>query len=273
MPCWLPPTPGSAMSPGDAMTADATQTVQAMLDTWVEALAAALDGREPARAATLFAEECYWRDLLAFTWTIQTLEGRPAIAAMLVARVTLALPRRWTVASAKQTTGGIEGWLTFETAIARCRGHVRLQNGWCWTLLTAARALKGHEEAEGLTRERGAPLPGATDRRPWLERRTTEAAARGHEAQPYVLIVGGGQGGLGLAARLKRLRVPALVIDTHPHPGDNWRNRYKSLCLHDPVWYDHMPYIPFPAHWPVFTPKDKLGDWLEMYARVMKLDC
>jgi putative flavoprotein involved in K+ transport len=33
-----------------------------------------------------------------------------------------------------------------------------------------------------------------------------------------------------------------------------------------------MPYLPYPDHWPIFTPKDKMGDWLEMYARVMELD-
>jgi len=42
--------------------------------------------------------------------------------------------------------------------------------------------------------------------------------------------------------------------------------------LHDPVWYDHLPYLPFPDHWPVFSPKDKMGDWLEMYAKVMELN-
>jgi putative flavoprotein involved in K+ transport len=41
--------------------------------------------------------------------------------------------------------------------------------------------------------------------------------------------------------------------------------------LHDPVWYDHLPYVPFPSHWPVFTPKDQMGDWLEMYVKVMEL--
>ena len=41
-------------------------------------------------------------------------------------------------------------------------------------------------------------------------------------------------------------------------------SRYKSLCLHDPVWYDHLPYLPFPDHWPIYTPKDKMGDWLEV---------
>ncbi|MFZ0099643.1 MAG: NAD(P)/FAD-dependent oxidoreductase, partial [Gemmobacter sp.] len=42
--------------------------------------------------------------------------------------------------------------------------------------------------------------------------------------------------------------------------------------LHDPVWYDHLPYIPFPDNWPVFAPKDKVGDWLEMYTKVMELN-
>ena len=66
--------------------------------------------------------------------------------------------------------------------------------------------------------------------------------------------------------------MPTLIIEQNARPGDAWRKRYNSLCLHDPVWYDHLPYLPFPDHWPVFTPKDKMGDWLEMYARVMELN-
>ena len=106
----------------------------------------------------------------------------------------------------------------------------------------------------------------------WLDRRQSEVESFGTETQPYVLVVGGGQGGIGLAARLTRLGVPNLVIDKYPRPGDQWRSRYHSLCLHDPVWYDHMPYLPFPDHWPVFTPKDKMGDWLESYTKIMELD-
>ena len=41
---------------------------------------------------------------------------------------------------------------------------------------------------------------------------------------------------------------------------------------HDPVWYDHLPYLPFPPNWPVFAPKDKIGDWLEMYTKIMELN-
>ncbi|MGH3262803.1 MAG: flavin-containing monooxygenase, partial [Trebonia sp.] len=82
---------------------------------------------------------------------------------------------------------------------------------------------------------------------------------------------GGGQGGIALGARLRQLEVPTIVIDRHPRPGDQWRGRYKSLCLHDPVWFDHLPYLKFPDNWPVFSPKDKIADWLEMYTRVMEL--
>ena len=86
------------------------------------------------------------------------------------------------------------------------------------------------------------------------------------------MIVGGGQGGIALGARLRRLGVPTIIVEKNDRPGDSWRKRYKSLCLHDPVWYDHLPYLPFPDHWPVFSPKDKLGDWLESYTKIMELN-
>ena len=110
------------------------------------------------------------------------------------------------------------------------------------------------------------------NRRTWKEEREQEAAELGTSTQPYCLIVGGGQGGIALGARLRQLGVPTIIVDKHARPGDAWRKRYKSLCLHDPVWYDHLPYIDFPKNWPVFSPKDKIGDWLEMYAKVMELN-
>ena len=87
-----------------------------------------------------------------------------------------------------------------------------------------------------------------------------------------MVIIGGGQGGIALGARLRQLGVPTIIVERNERPGDSWRKRYKSLCLHDPVWYDHLPYLKFPANWPVFSPKDKIGDWLEMYTRVMELN-
>ena len=76
--------------------------------------------------------------------------------------------------------------------------------------------------------------------------RDEEAEKLGYETQPYVLIVGGGQGAIGLGARLRQLGVPTIIVEKNERAGNSWRKRYKSLCLHDPVWYDHLPYIDFP---------------------------
>ena len=51
-----------------------------------------------------------------------------------------------------------------------------------------------------------------------------------------ITVVGAGQGGLTLAARLKQLDVSTLIIDRNDRVGDNWRNRYHQLVLHDSVW-------------------------------------
>ncbi|MEM7260299.1 MAG: NAD(P)/FAD-dependent oxidoreductase, partial [Pseudomonadota bacterium] len=86
------------------------------------------------------------------------------------------------------------------------------------------------------------------------------------DTDTYVLIVGGGQSGLALGAQLSHLNVPYRIIDKYLRIGDQWRSRYDSLVLHDPVWYDHLPFRPYPESWPVFTPKDQMGDWLDNYA-------
>jgi putative flavoprotein involved in K+ transport len=132
--------------------------------------------------------------------------------------------------------------------------------------------LKNFEEKRGPTRDKGVQHGIVKGRESWAERKAREEAELGSSRQPYCLIVGGGQGGIALGARLKRLGVPTIIVDKHERPGDQWRKRYRSLCLHDPVWYDHLPYLPFPDHWPVFAPKDKIADWLEMYAKVMELN-
>nr|WP_315435534.1 NAD(P)/FAD-dependent oxidoreductase [uncultured Pseudomonas sp.] len=250
------------------------QSPTAQLAAWVERLGGRLAQRDVDGTLELFAEECHWRDLLLFSWNLVTLEGKPAIRDMLETRLEQTRPERWQLeGEATLSDGVLEGWMSLETDSARGKGYVRLKEGLCWTLLTTMRELKGFEEPSGRRRPMGASHGHAhADKRNWLERRRDEEAALGITTQPYCLIVGGGQGGLGLGARLKRMGVPTLIIDKAERPGDQWRGRYKSLCLHDPVWYDHMPYLPFPDHWPVFTPKDQIGDWLEMYTKVMELN-
>lgn len=246
-----------------------TQHVSEWLSRWDAALAS----RDWPAAVELFGDDCYWRDLVSFSWNIITAEGKADIQAMLAATVPAARPSEWQIAGdATEDDGVVAGWFTFETAVARGKGYLRLKDSRCWTLLTTMTELKGHEEPHGATRPKGTQHGVCKQRQSWLEAKTKNEAELGYETQPYCVIIGGGQGGIALGARLKRLDVPTIIVEKHPRPGDSWRNRYKSLCLHDPVWYDHLPYLPFPDHWPVFSPKDKIGDWLEMYVKVMELN-
>ena len=234
-------------------------------ELWLSDFAAHLERGTPEDITRCFSPGAYWRDLIAFTWNIVTLEGEAAIAGMLKARLAEVKPRGFKASDR-------DGWFTFETAVGRGQGRVVLRHGKAFTLLTALTELKGFEEKAGATRPFGTEHGAIRNRVTWTDRRDADRDEFGVTRQPYVLIVGGGQGGIGLGARLKRIGVPALIVDAHPRPGDAWRKRYKSLCLHDPVWYDHLPYLPFPDHWPIYTPKDKMGDWLESYVKIMELD-
>ena len=248
---------------------DASQAVE----TWLDAFDSALSSGNADGAAALFTEDGLWRDLVAFTWNIKTVEGHAQIADMLRATLPRVQPKGWSLSEpATGDPGAEEAWIDFETAEARGFGHLRLQDGKAFTLLTTMVELKGFEEPLGDRREKGVEHEVTKGRRSWLERKTEADAALGDSEQPYVVIVGGGQGGIGLGARLKRHGIPTLILEKNDRAGDSWRKRYKSLHLHDPVWYDHLPYLKFPEHWPVFAAKDKLGDWLEHYVALMELN-
>jgi putative flavoprotein involved in K+ transport len=260
-----------------------TQGEEAMLDQAPDAAIAevldhlnkALAAGDPAAVAALFEPEGFWRDLVAFTWNIKTMEGRAEIEDMLKAQLAAIGPSGFAVTPGEAPSDGggfLQAWIDFESRVGRGHGHIRVRDGRIWTLLTTLKELKGHEEPRGATRPKGVAHGAFEDRKTWAESRAEEAATLGFATQPEVVVVGGGQGGIALGARLKQLGVPTIIVERNARPGDSWRKRYKSLCLHDPVWYDHLPYLPFPANWPVFSPKDKIGDWLEMYTKVMELN-
>lgn len=244
---------------------------------WLDKLEAATGVEDPDNAAEqvgeLFEEDGFWRDLISVTWNLHTAEGRSEIARMV--RETYPACR---IADTEITEEVDEGegvtrvQFTGQTRDFNVRGVLRLRNGLGWILLTSGRELRDFPERTGRNRELGAQHGPKLDPENWADKRKKRRAALGVTEQPYVLIIGGGQGGIALGARLKRQGVPTLIVDKQSNPGDQWRGRYHSLCLHDPVWYDHLPYLPFPDDWPVFTPKDKMGDWLEHYVGIMDLD-
>jgi putative flavoprotein involved in K+ transport len=245
----------------------------AQVAQWLASFEEALASGDSQAASELFLETSFWRDLVAFTWNLKTVEGPEGVKDMLDHTLASARPRGFSTTEPPAEADGVtEAWIAFETETGRGEGHLRLRDGKAFTLLTALRELKGHEEPRGAARPQGVEHGADRDRLTWLEARRQEAEKLGYETQPEVVIVGGGQGGIGLGARLRQLGVPTIIVERNARPGDSWRRRYKSLCLHDPVWYDHLPYIKFPENWPVFSPKDKIGDWLEMYTRVMELN-
>ena len=255
---------------------DDADSPQQRVDAWLASFESALKARDVQAAAALFATESYWRDLVSFTWNITTVEGRDGVSELLTGTLENTDPSGFaTEEPPDEADGVVTAWITFETGVGRGRGLLRLKEedgeDRAWTLLTTLYELKGHEEPQQDRRPMGAEHGANKERQTWLERQQEEAETLGSTTQPYVLVVGGGQAGIGLGARLRQLGIPSLVIDKHGRPGDQWRSRYKSLCLHDPVWYDHMPYLKFPDNWPVFSPKDKIGDWLESYTRVMEI--
>jgi putative flavoprotein involved in K+ transport len=235
------------------------------LRPWLEQFSAALASPERADWSALFVADCFWRDFVAFSWNIVTLEGVAAIATMVDAQAPTIGARNFAPESAPD-------WFTFETATARCRGHVQFEGDKAKVLLTSMLELIDHEEPAGSRRPAGVEHRARKGRKTWADEQAEQTAALGVTQQPYCLIVGGGQNGLQLAARLKRLSVPTLVVDALDKPGDCWRVRYPSLYLHDPIFLDHFPYLPFPDHWPLYTHKDKMADWLEVYARAMEID-
>jgi len=172
----------------------------------------------------------------------------------------------------------LEAFVVFKTALGRCNGVLRLvpdpqspQRCAAWTLSTLLQELDGCEERIGARRPTGPSDLRDFGAENWLDQRHAAAAYAGRD--PAVLVIGAGQAGLTIAARLGAMGVDTLVIDRNPRIGDNWRKRYHSLTLHNEVFVNDLPYLPFPPGFPTYISKDKLANWLEFYADAMEINC
>lgn len=245
------------------------------IDAWLASFDDALQAGDVDAVLDLFGGDCYWRDFVSFTWNLHTNEGHDDIREMLDDTLERTAPRNWArEGEASEADGVTEAFITFETAEGGGRGHLRLlgEDDHAWTLLTTLQDLHDHPWATGRDRPKSVEHGVVSDRETWKEALARERAELGFERDPYVVVIGGGQGGIGLGARLRAIGVPTIILEKNANAGDSWRNRYKSLHLHDPVWYDHLPYQKFPDNWPIFPSKDKIGDWLEHYADIMELN-
>ncbi|KAL1306412.1 hypothetical protein AAFC00_005117 [Neodothiora populina] len=255
--------------------------------TWLDRFSHVLNSKDIPKLGNVFHEDCWWRDHLSVQWDLRTIHGLQNISEFLTPHLDslrfdspkLSSDQESFPPSVVSPIEGLE-WVqsmfSFETAVGRGTGLMRLAQGSdgvykAHMLYTALDEIKGHEENIAGKRPLGGKnsLEGGIVKGNWLERRQ-----RMHDfadRDPQVLILGAGQAGLNLAARLQALDVSCLIVDREQRIGDNWRQRYRTLVTHDPVTYCHMSYLPFPTTWPLFTPKDKLGDWFEAYASLMEL--
>ena len=229
----------------------------------------------------LFHKDSHWRDLVAFTWQIITFsdiqniekEFLKCISNQNISKFSIDLNR---TKPRKVKRGGkttIEAILTFSTKFGIGESVIRLtsekgNNGRykCWSLLTSLSSLgsSGSKKINQVENIKNFKAPN------WLDIRNYEKIYE--NKQPTVLVVGSGQAGLSIAARLKQLCIDTLIIDKNERIGDNWRNRYHSLTLHNQTHVNHLPYMPFPDTWPTYIPKDKLAGWFEYYAESMELN-
>ena len=228
-----------------------------------------------------FHLESHWRDLLAFTGTISPFEGAKEISRGLNSFQKIARAHSFRIIDkhaqprlvSRLGRPVIEAIFAFETKLGRGDGVVRLPEDsqkTAWTFLTTLSELKNFEEKVGLNRPSGEAYSRNFGGSNWLDQR--QESIKFSNRDPVVLVVGGGQAGLAVAARLGQLEIETLVIDKHDRIGDNWRKRYHSLALHNQIHVNHLPYLPFPPTWPKYIPKDMLANWFELYAEVMQVD-
>jgi cation diffusion facilitator CzcD-associated flavoprotein CzcO len=246
---------------------------------WLADFEHALAASDVSALEALFRPDAHWRDLVAFTWNVKTVSGVAQIANQLAQCEPprgFELDRRRTPPRqvTRAGTKAIEAFYRFETDRIRGQGVVRfIPDGGryqCWTFLTALDELKGFEENIESRRPKGEAYSRDFRGPNWLDLR--KAALRYEDREPTVLVVGGGHAGLSIAVRLKQLNIDTLIVDRNKRVGDNWRNRYHALTLHNQVQVNHLPYMPFPPNWPTYIPKDKLANWFEAYVESLELD-
>lgn len=252
-------------------------------EAWLRRFNQALAAGDTAGVAALFRDDGHWRDVVALTWRIATWSGRDAVTAALLPAALAQGARDFAIAPGRHPPrqverageAAIEAILRFETAIGVGEGVLRIklddaEAPLAWTLMTGLNHIAGHdEESAWMAREEPAfdrDFQGPN----WLDKR--RAASRYDDRAPAVLVVGGGHAGLTAAASLGALNVDTLVVDRMARVGDNWRLRYHGLKLHNQVYSNHMPYLPFPRTWPRYIPKDKIANWLESYAEAMEIN-
>src|SRR5258706_11461134 len=113
---------------------DKTTDIGIAAENWLAQFEAALAKPDDGALKDLFHPDSYWRDALALSWTLQTINGRGAILQTLKAQASSAAPSAFAIdpdraPPRKVTRAGtdcIEAIFKFETQTGRGDGIIRL---------------------------------------------------------------------------------------------------------------------------------------------------
>jgi putative flavoprotein involved in K+ transport len=86
-----------------------------------------------------------------------------------------------------------------------------------------------------------------------------------------VIVIGGGQAGLCVGHYLVEAGIDVLILEAAARIGESWRTRWDSLRLFTAAAYAGLPGLPFPGDPNAFPGKDEVADYLEDYARRMRV--
>ena len=165
------------------------------VDQWLSSFEDALARGDAAAASELFLDDSYWRDLVALTWNLKTVEGPEGVKDMLEATLASAKPRGFATTEPPAEADGVtDAWFEFETETGRGHGLLRLKDGKAWT------------HADRAARAQG--LRGAARRRAPARRRARR--------RPRPRDLAGGPPPRGRGARA---HAPALRRDHRRRPG------------------------------------------------------
>ncbi|KAK4937548.1 hypothetical protein LTR10_021840 [Elasticomyces elasticus] len=238
----------------------------------VARLSEAMGSGDAQGFTNFFLEYGVWRDKLSFTWDHRTFNFHPAIlmAATDLFPYTKATNFNFLKPSPRVDRpypeyAQLQFVVSFETEVVVASAVINAvltKDGWrIYFMHTVAEKLKQFPEV--------APNDGhMTGAISWEKQRILDVDA----ANPEILIIGGGQNGLAMAARCKALGMDSLIIERSENVGDVWSKRYEYLSLHFPHWPDDLPYFSYPKHWPTYTPAQKQGLYMQWYASALELN-
>ncbi|KAL4064294.1 hypothetical protein V8B97DRAFT_1920121 [Scleroderma yunnanense] len=246
---------------GLGSTIDPNVDPQGIANAWFARFVDAMSSEDVAGILDLFIDGALWWDMLAPTWDFHTYEGKDTVKQFLTDQLPkfnlsgfvlrkdlVRLDRPY------EDLAWIQGLFNFDTTVGHAYGIFRLvplaDGSWkAHVVYTNLDDLKGFPEKIGSLRNHE-PNHGK-----WADMREREREFLDQE--PTVVIVGG--------VRLSNGTIVSGIT------GGTDMQLY--VCMIKSVeGYDHMPYLPFPPSWPVYTPALKLADWLESYAQSLELN-